>query len=179
MMMVYKIRVILDAKEDIFRDLAIDKKATLEDLHNTISQSFGFAGNEMASFYTCDEEWNQDVEIALFDLSDMSDAKLMSSTLVEEVMDEAAPKLIYVYDFFNMWTFFVELADVTEKASGQTLPELLFSFGELPENPPEKIFEAKKENAMDYDEEGFDDDFNDGYSGGDEYDHLDFDENWN
>ena len=64
--MVYKIRVILDAKEDIFRDLAIDKKATLEDLHNTISQSFGFAGNEMASFYTCDEEWNQDLEIALF-----------------------------------------------------------------------------------------------------------------
>lgn len=177
--MVYKIRVILDAKEDIFRDLAIDKNASLEDLHNTISQSFGFAGNEMASFYTCDQEWNQDLEIALFDLSDTSDTKLMASTTIEEVMNEASPKLIYVYDFFSMWTFFVELADVTEKASGQTLPELLFSFGELPENPPEKIFEAKNEDAMDYDEEGFDDDFNDGYSGGDEYDHLDFDENWN
>ena len=178
-MMVYKIRVILDAKEDIFRDLAIDKNASLEDLHNTISQSFGFAGNEMASFYTCDEEWNQDLEIALFDLSDTSDTKLMATTTIEEVMNEASPKLIYVYDFFSMWTFFVELADVTEKASGQTLPELLFSFGELPENPPEKIFEAKKEDAMDYDEDEFDNDFNDGYSGGDEYDHLDFDENWN
>ena len=32
---------------------------------------------------------------------------------------------------------------------------------------------------MDYDEEGFDDEFNDGYNGGDNYDHLDFDENWN
>jgi hypothetical protein len=178
-MMVYKIRVILDAKEDIFRDLAIDKNASLEDLHNTISQSFGFAGNEMASFYTCDEEWNQDLEIALFDLSDTSDTKLMATTTIEEVMNEASPKLIYVYDFFSMWTFFVELADVTEKTSGQTLPELLFSFGELPENPPEKIFEAKKEDAMDYDEDEFDNDFNDGYSGGDEYDHLDFDENWN
>jgi hypothetical protein len=177
--MIYRLRIILDTKEDVIRDIEIKSTNTFEDLHFAIVNAFGFAGNEMASFYTCDEEWNQDLEIALFDLSDVSDAKLMSDTLVEEVMDEASPKLIYVYDFFNMWTFFVELADVTEKESGQTLPELLFSFGELPENPPEKIFEAKKEDAMDYDEEGFDDEFNDGYNGGDNYDHLDFDENWN
>lgn len=176
--MVYKIRVILDAKEDIFRDIAVEKTSNLEDLHNTICQSFGFAGHEMASFYTCDQEWNQDLEIALFDVSEESDTRLMSQTLLEDVMDEAAPKLIYVYDFLSMWTFFVELADVSDPSPGQSYPELLFSFGELPETPPEKVFEAQKEDAMDFNDE-FEDDFNDGYGGAGDYEDLDFDENWN
>ena len=110
--MIYKIRVILDSEEDIFRDLEIEEHATLEDLHNTVTQAFGFLGNEMASFYTCDEEWNQDEEIALFDMSETgSDVRLMNETNLDDVLTEQNPKMIYVYDFFSMWTFFVELAD--------------------------------------------------------------------
>ena len=43
---------------------------TLEDLHNIITQSFGFEGTEMASFYLSDNQWNQGEEISLFDLSE-------------------------------------------------------------------------------------------------------------
>jgi hypothetical protein len=63
--MVYKFRVILDAEEDIFRDIAILADDTLEDLHNAIFNSFGF---DVASFYTCDETWNQEDEISLLTL---------------------------------------------------------------------------------------------------------------
>jgi hypothetical protein len=38
--MVYKFRVILDAEEDIFRDIAILENDTLEDLHNAIVNAF-------------------------------------------------------------------------------------------------------------------------------------------
>ena len=68
--MVYKFRVILDAEEDIFRDIAIEEKDTLEDLHNALVNAFGFDGMEMAAFYTCDDKWNQDEEIPLFDTGD-------------------------------------------------------------------------------------------------------------
>ncbi|WP_149275217.1 IS1096 element passenger TnpR family protein [Pareuzebyella sediminis] len=164
--MIYKIRIILDAQEDIFRDIEIDASSSLEEFHNVISQSFGFLGNEMASFYTCDDEWNQDEEIALFDMSENgSDVRLMNETFLEEVMNEDHPKLIYVYDFLSMWTFFVELADIVENEAGIAYPNLLFSFGELPETPPEKTF--KSETKFD-----FDDTF-------ENYDDLDFDENWN
>jgi hypothetical protein len=64
--MVY-FRVILDAEEDIFRDIAILADDTLEDLHNAIFNSFGF-DMEVASFYTCDETWNQEDEISLLTL---------------------------------------------------------------------------------------------------------------
>jgi hypothetical protein len=57
----------LDAEEDIFRDIAILADDTLEDLHNAIF-NFGFDGMEVASFYTCDETWNQEDEISLLTL---------------------------------------------------------------------------------------------------------------
>ncbi len=164
--MIYKIRTILDADEDIFRDIEIEASNTLEDLHNTITQSFGFLGNEMASFYTCDNEWNQDEEIALFDMSDGStDVRLMNETFLEDILTENTPKLIYVYDFLNMWTFFVELADIVENEDGKSYPALLFSFGELPESPPEKKFKA--DPTIDLDDSL------------DNYDDFGFDENWN
>ena len=48
--MIYRIRVILDVDDDVLRDIEISSTSTLEDLHNAIIQSFGFLGNEMASF---------------------------------------------------------------------------------------------------------------------------------
>lgn len=164
--MIYKIRVILDTEEDIFRDLEIEDSNSLEELHNAITQAFGFMGTEMASFYTCDEEWNQDEEIALFDMSESgSDIRLMNETFLTDVLTEKQPKLIYVYDFLSMWTFFVELADIVEKEDGRVYPNVLFSFGELPDSPPEKSFESKPSVDFDNDFENYDD--------------LDFDENWN
>lgn len=164
--MIYKIRIILDAEEDIFRDIEVDANDSMEEFHNTIAQSFGFLGNEMASFYTCDADWNQEEEIALFDMNETgSDVRLMNETLLKEAMNVKNPKLIYVYDFLNMWTFFVELADIVENEPGVAYPNLLFSFGELPETPPEKSFRA--DPSFDFDDTL------------ENYDDLDFDENWN
>ena len=68
--MVYRFRIILDTEEDVFRDIEIEASATLEDFHNAITQSFGFDGQEMASFYTSNEFWEEEEEISLFDVSD-------------------------------------------------------------------------------------------------------------
>lgn len=164
--MINKIRIILDAEDDVFRDVAVEEEMTLEDFHNVVVQAFGFAGNEMASFYTCNENWEQQEEIALFDMGDAAEPpRLMNEVLLNQAMNADSPKMIYVYDYFNMWTFFVELADVVEKEAGQQYPLLLFSFGEMPAEPPEKNFEADPE--IDFD------------GSLDSYDDLDFDENWN
>jgi len=63
--MIYKVRIIADLEEDVARDIAIRSSANLEDLHNTITNAFGFGGTEMASFYKADNEWNQGDEIPL------------------------------------------------------------------------------------------------------------------
>jgi hypothetical protein len=172
--MIYRFRVVLDndTKEDIFRDIEIRKSDSLEDLHNVITQSFGFDGSEMASFYFSDDDWNQGEEISLFDLSEGgSDIQLMNETIIDSTVSESSTKLIYVYDFLSMWTFLVELAEVVDEAEGTDYPNLLFVHGQVPGEAPEKTFEAEK-NEDDFDE------FSDGYDSED-YDQLDFDENWN
>ncbi|MBS3738818.1 IS1096 element passenger TnpR family protein [Mesohalobacter halotolerans] len=175
--MIYKFRVTLDVLDDVFRDVAIRKTDTFEDLHFAILQAFGFEGQEIASFYKSDEQWNQGEEIALEDMSDgQSKLKMMSETHLEDILSEKQTKLIYVYDFLNMWTFYVELADITEPESSRNYPDLLFAQGQLPENPPEKKFEAdlfdqfSDEFSEELDNDGLDlDDFED----------LDFDERMN
>ena len=172
--MVYRFRIVLDndTEDDVFRDIEIRETDTLEDLHNSIVQAFGFDGIEMASFYISDDEWNQGEEISMFDTSEGYDkVRLMADTVINEVSDEKKTKLIYLYDFFNMWTFYVELAEIVEEAEGTDYPNLMFVHGQIPTEAPEKSFEAHDESD-DYDE--FDDDYD-----VDDYENLDFDENWN
>jgi Plasmid pRiA4b ORF-3-like protein len=171
--MIYRFRVILDndTDDDVFRDLEIRETDNLEDLHNIITQSFGFDGTEMASFYLSNDTWEQGEEISLFDLSDDDSARLMSETVINDVVHEIQPKLIYVYDFFSMWTFFVELAEIVEVAEGMTYPNLMFVKGQVPDDAPEKLFEA---DDFDDDFDEFEDDLDI-----DDYENLDFDENWN
>ena len=171
--MIYRFRVILDndTEDDIFRDLEIRESDTLEDLHNIITQSFGFDGSEIASFYISNDEWDQGEEISLFDLSEDASARLMNNTILNDVVHEAQTKLIYVYDFLNMWTFFVELAEIVDEATGTDYPNLMFVHGQIPDEAPEKSFES----------EGSSEEFNEFEDGLniDDYDHLDFDEQWN
>ena len=167
--MIYRFRVILDndSEEDIFRDLEIKETDTLEDLHNIITQSFGFDGMEMASFYISDEQWNQGEEISMFDISDnQSESRTMQNTIINDVVHEASPKLIYVYDFLNMWTFYVELAEIVEPLNSITYPNLMFVHGQIPDVAPEKNFKSEEFDSF----ENFD---------VDDYDSLDFEENWN
>jgi hypothetical protein len=172
--MIFRFRVVLDndTKDDIFRDIEIRNTDTLEDLHNVITQSFGFDGSEMASFYLSDEEWNQGEEISLFDVSEGgSDIQLMSQTLINTVVSESSTKLLYIYDFLSLWTFMVELGEIVEEAQGTDYPNLLFVHGQVPGEAPEKVFEAEGN------EDGFNE-FEEGY-GSEDYDHLDNDDLWN
>lgn len=170
--MIYRFRIILDndTDEDIFRDVEISESDTLEDLHNIIIQSFGFDGTEMASFYISNDAWEQGEEISLFDLSEDASARLMNETSLDSVVLEAQTKLIYVYDFLSMWTFYVELAEIVDETEGHDYPNLIFAQGQVPDCAPEKLFEADDEDDFDEFEDGFD---------VDDYDSLDFDEHWN
>ena len=178
--MVYKFRVILDTEDDVFRDIAILEDDTLEDLHNAIVNSFGFDGLEIASFYTCDDKWNQDEEISLFDTGDViGEQKIMSDYTLADILDEENTKIIYVYDFLNMWTFLVELAAIEEHVAGNTYPETLFSHGEMPMDGQEKDFSDSTTSDFDYDEDDYDEDDLDMLDGGDNFEDYGFEENWN
>jgi hypothetical protein len=169
--MVYRFRVILDTKEDVFRDIELLEESTLEDFHNTIVNAFGFDGNEMASFYLSDEDWNQGEEISQYDLSEGEESvRLMNETTLDSIVSESQTKLIYVYDFLNLWTFLIELAEIAEIEEGRDYPNLMFVHGQIPLEAPDKEFIAEKDEF----EDELDTDFD-----LDDYDEQSYDDIWN
>ena len=163
--MILRFRIILDVKEDVLRDIEIEDSATFEDLHHAITQAFGFLGNEMASFYRSDEDWTQGEELPL-EAMDPSQESCRDQAL-NTVISASQHQLIYVYDFLNLWTFFVELMEVGEQITGTTYPNLIHTQGEVPEEAPEKLFQSEdtlnpaeasefdEDDSEEYDESSF------------------------
>jgi len=180
--MVYKFRVILDSEEDIFRDIAILEDDTLEDFHNAIVNAFDFDGRELASFYTCDDQWNQEDEISLFDTGDVpGEQKIMSDYPLSEILNTENTKIIYVYDFLNMWTFLVELAAIEDVAAAEIYPNTLFSHGIMPLDAGDKSFEADDMHNDIYGEfeDDLDEDDLDMFDDNENFEDFGFEENWN
>jgi hypothetical protein len=178
--MVYKFRVILDEEDDVFRDIAILAENSLEDLHNAIVNAFGFDGQEVASFYTCDNAWNQEDEIPMFDIGDVpGELKIMSDYSLSDILDKENTKIIYVYDFINMWTFLVELAAIEKEEIGIIYPNLLFSHGMMPAEALEKNFESDHDDFASEFEDDLDEDDLDMLDGDEGYEDYGFEENWN
>ena len=160
----YKVRVILDTKEDVIRTILVDDHINLETLHNTITNAFGFDSQEMASFYRTDDEWNQGEEIPLFNMAEAGEEVSMQTCILNETLPLENNKLIYVYDFLNMWTFYVDVVEINSDKR-EDLPQTILTVGEVPETAPEKEFKAESLEE--------DDDLNDEF---DPFDDFDFNE---
>ena len=138
--MIYRLRVILDndTNEDILRDVEIDKNSNLTDLHELILLSFNFSADQMASFFTVDEEWNQINEISLMNFDESTDS--MDSILIANILNNQNTKLLYIYDFMSMWTFYVEFIEEAQEINNILYPRIIFSVGNVPEKAPDKKF---------------------------------------
>ena len=158
--MIYRIRVILDVRDDVFRDIEIQGSDTLEDLHEAIVRSFDLDGREMASFYLSDDEWNQGEEITLFDLSDGDkNTKVMSRFRIDEVLTGTHQRLLYAYDFMNIRTFYVEVFSIIPPQDGVEYPRVVLSYGSTPQYTDSDMEEIDDPDAIEYDDEDFDDGF--------------------
>lgn len=163
----YKVRAILDVEEDVIRTLVINENISLEKLHFDIASAFGFDGKEMASFYRSDEEWNQGEEIPLFNMMEIGQGLSMANCTVKDTLIKQEDKLIYVYDFLHMWTFYIELIEFSEDLTSET--KVILSVGETPEEAPIKVFES---NTISNE---FEDDFKDPFDDFENFDNLDLD----
>lgn len=152
--MIYRIRIILDTKDDVLRDLEIKSNSSFEELHFAIVNAFNLKGNEMASFYLSDENWKQGAEITL---ESFGHEKVMKNCLLNSEITDLQTNFIYVYDFLELWTFFVEVVDESNESKFIDYPQTIFSTGKLPENAPDKIF-IEDNKSHDNFEESFDDD---------------------
>lgn len=131
--MIYRIRVALDAEEEIFRDINIKASQTLWHLHTGIKNAFNLSGEEFASFCYVDKDMNQIKEIPVEDPTDDQSGLSMADIDVKEAFsEEEKAQLIYIYDFLNMWHFFLEVVEIQNKPPALNYPLTVNSKGKIP-----------------------------------------------
>lgn len=160
-MAVYKYRVLLDSveEEEVFRDILMDSSSNFNEFFNTIINAFQFNGDQIASFYLSNENWDKGEEISLMDMSfgNESPSKTMEDTLLEDCMYDSRQKIILVYDFLKMWIFLIELQEVVQSVDHE-LPYCSLAIGNAPK---EEDREVSLDSEISGDDllGGFDDEF--------------------
>lgn len=161
--MVYKIRVILDAKEDIFRDVEIKGKQTLWNLHLGIKSAFSLQGEELSTFNIVENDGTVVKSVPLEDMSDDGDGEIMSDVYIDEVFTQKGDKAQFQYGLLDLWEFFCELVEISEGKPSVNYPITVFRFGNVPLKAPSKsgvATKAKKVAPVSFDDDfAFDEDF--------------------
>ena len=153
--MIYKIRVILDTKDDVFRDIEIRDKQTLFTLYKGIMSAFSLQGEELASFYISDQDWGQGKEIPLESMGESNEDETMADFHIYEVLPEVGSRLIFVYDYMDMWTFSVEVVSIEDKKAVLNYPLTVYRYGSMPLKAPKRnmeIITLEEDEMMDEDE---------------------------
>ena len=76
----------------------------------------------------------------------------MDSILIANILNNQNSKILYIYDFMNMWTFYVELIEEAQEINNILYPRIIFSVGNVPEKAPDKKFTNKDIGKEDLDE---------------------------
>ena len=150
-----KFRIILNVEEDVLRDIVIDSNISLIEFSKIISSEFGFDSSEISTFHHSNENWEQLDEIKIFKIDELD--QIMDKTPISNFFLSKGDKLIYIYDFLNYWTFFIELYVIDESVKIDSY-KCINSVGEVPKNPPYDIFDINSVKE-DSDELDFDDTF--------------------
>ena len=142
-MHIYKFRMLSEENDNFVRDIEIQAKHTFEDFHKTISDCVILNGNELASFHICDQKWNKLKEITLIEMLDKTENEedtkhieetfVMHNAVIRDFIHEPNQRLLYVYDFLDMKTFFIELLSVSKQKDKGPFPRCTHKRGEITE----------------------------------------------
>ncbi len=172
-MLIYRFKVRFEDQDDFLREIELRADQTFEDFHQAILGNLGLDPGMLASFFICDHRYRKTQEIKLIDqgkntaepeTSDMDDDErigaetkaVMHKSELKDFIDDPHQRLIFLYDYLNKWTFYLELLKILPEDKQQTYPRFNRSEGPVPREltaTPKQI--PGVETQMDF---SFDDD---------------------
>ncbi len=142
------IRIHLEHKTDVIRDIKIPSNKSLKELHYAIINALAIKNNEMASFYITNDKLELLQEIPLFKIDEKDNLMLdMNEITISSIFPDLNSQLIYIYDFLKMWRFLISYEKETKDNTKSI--EVINSIGYMPEEAPEIVF-SEKSNVLDY-----------------------------
>lgn len=112
--MIFRFLILSDEVDDFKREIQIDANNTFFDLHKAITKSVEYKDDEMSSFFICDDDWEKEKEITLFEMDTTSeeDSYVMKDCVLNDFLEDEKQKLMYVFDYLTERAFFIELGEI-------------------------------------------------------------------
>ena len=174
-MKIYRFKMTLADNEELLRVIDIPGNYTFEAFHFAILSAINFDDSQLASFYLGDSQWNKGQEVTLMDMGDESAPITMRDARIDQMLSKKGDKLIYVYDFILMWTFYLELQDILEHNPNWDYPMLVEEKGEAPDQYgeqgryPDELSDEDKKIIEQIKKQGFNFGLGNDYEGGGDY----------
>lgn len=136
--MVFKFRMLSDENDSFVRDYEVMYDMTLLDFHRYICANLGYDPDNMASFFTSNQQWEKLFEFTLMDMgtedgdSD-NPSRTMDSVCLGQIIRNRKERLIYTFDMFADRSYFLELQQSTQADADVEYPRTCLSEGEAPD----------------------------------------------
>lgn len=135
--MIIKYRIISGENDEFVRDIELFSDSTFLDLHLAIQASCDFDPNLITTFYHSNKSWDKLEEIALdrIDTESQADVLLMEETKLEHFDLSLEQRFIYIFDFFSVRSFFIEIVNLREQTKDDIhleFPICTLSHGKAP-----------------------------------------------
>lgn len=133
MIIVYRFLITFEDVEEVERQIEIKATQTFYDLHMAIQEAIGFDKIKDASFYMSGDQWRKGQEIAL---KKREGALNMKKAVLNRFMMDPHQRIVYNYDFENLWELHVQLNKISRESDADIYPRTTLQIGESPRQYP-------------------------------------------
>ena len=170
-MLIYKFKVNFEDQDDFLREIELRADHTFEDFHQAILGNLGLDPGMLASFYLCDHRFRKQKEIQLVETSAIERKKhiedddhidnqqkplLMRDSELKDFIDDPHQRLLFLYDYLNRWTFYIELVKIMPEDKSITYPRFSRTAGPVPREltaTPAQLPGVEIPDVMDFEED--------------------------
>lgn len=175
-MLAYKFKITFEDQDDFVREIELRSDHSFEDFHHAIVSNLKLDAGMLSSFFICDHNFRKKQEISLVDMNaDEQPAQdsdednpgpsakvvVMKDSDLCDFIDDPHQRLMYVYDYINYWTFYIELIKIVPADKNVEYPRVTRSLGGIPReftSVPQQVPGIDKSLEFDFDEETYDPD---------------------
>lgn len=137
-MHIYRFKLVFEDQDEFQREIEIRSDQSFEDFHMAIVSNLNLDLATLSSFFICNDQFRKKKEISLIDMDPEPEEEggkpvfIMQNCRLKDFIDDPHQKLLFVYDYLNYWTFYIELLKILPAGEGITYPRIFRSEGEIP-----------------------------------------------
>ena len=130
--MIYIFKITTNENPEFIRLIEINPEDMFSAFHSIIQECSNFDSDQLASFFIADESWAKRVEVTLLDMGSNGIPRYtMNKTKIKDLIKTKGQKLLYVFDFFNDRSYYVELTGISMERNLKE-PQIAYQQGKAP-----------------------------------------------